>query len=414
MTLAELKQKRAKIAAEMRSLHESIGDAAWTDEQRSRWESMKADLKQHDEKIDREEQLRQTEQRYVETNTDDLAARARQAAALTGGAPATGSDDERRSAAFDRFVREGLGELSPEERQIMSEMRAQAAGVGDKGGYTVPKTFLARVIESMVSYGGIAGVSQILVTDGGNPIEWPVGLGVDEEGELIGENTDAAEGDVEFGMGSLGSHKLSSKVIRVSNELLGDSGIDIEGFLAGRIGSRIGRAESRLIVQGTGVGTPAQPKGLEQSVIITRNTAAATKVTWQEVNTLIHAVDPAYRNAPQFRLAFNDQTLQVLEELVDGQGRPLWLPGLDASAPPMILKQRYVVDQAIAGIAAGAKFMYAGDFSQFVIRRVRYMAIKRLVERFAEYDQTGFLAFHRFGCVLQDLSAMAALVGKPA
>ncbi len=34
MTLAELKQLRAKIASEMRSLHESIGDATWTDEQR--------------------------------------------------------------------------------------------------------------------------------------------------------------------------------------------------------------------------------------------------------------------------------------------------------------------------------------------------------------------------------------------
>lgn len=408
MTLAELKQKRAKIASEMRSLHETIGDASWGDEQRSRWEAMKGDLKQLDEQIEREELVRDTEQRFVESDAGAAAAAA--AARAAGTVP----QDERRAQVFDRFLRVGLGEMNSEERQLLQEARAQAAGVGVAGGYTVPKTFLARVIESLVAYGGIASVSQILATDGGEPIEWPTSNGALEEGELLGENGEATEDDAEFGMGSLGAHKLSSKVIRVSNELLADSGIDIEAFLAGRIASRVGRAEARLLVQGNGTGTPVQPKGLAASVTLAKNTANAAKFTWQEVNGLIHAVDPAYRNAPQFRLAFNDRTLQALEELVDGQGRPLWLPGLDASAPPMILKQRYVVDQAIADIGAGTKFMFAGDFNQFVIRRVRYMAIKRLVERYAEFDQTGFLAFHRFGCVLQDGSAIAALQGKPA
>ncbi|MGA3888711.1 phage major capsid protein [Ralstonia nicotianae] len=414
MTLAELKQKRAKIAAEMRSLHDNIGEAAWNDEQRSRWEAMRADLKPLDEQIAREEELRSAEQRFVESNADDLARQARQAAAAAAAGTGAATDDERRSAAFGRFLREGLGELSAEERRALQELRAQGASAPDKGGYTVPRTFLAKVVEQLVTYGGIASVMQNLTTDGGEPIDWPVALGVEEEGELLGENDSATEDDIDFGSGSLGAHKLSSKVIRVSNELLGDSSIDMEAFLAGRIASRIGRAESRLLVQGTGAGKPLQPRGLAASVAITKNTANAAKLTWQEVNTLIHAVDPAYRNAPMYRLAFNDQTLQVLEELVDANGRPLWLPGLDSSAPPTILKRQYVIDQAIDDIGAGKKFMYGGDFNQFILRRVRYMAIKRLVERYAEYDQVGFLAFHRFGCVLQDASAVAALVGKPA
>ncbi|WP_197386079.1 phage major capsid protein, partial [Ralstonia pseudosolanacearum] len=109
------------------------------------------------------------------------------------------------------------------------------------------------------------------------PIDWPVPLGVAEEGELLGENESATEDDIDFGSGSLGAHKLSSKVIRVSNELLSDSSIDMETFLAGRIASRIGRAESRLLVQGTGAGKPLQPKGLAASVAITKSTANAAK-----------------------------------------------------------------------------------------------------------------------------------------
>ena len=45
---------------------------------------------------------------------------------------------------------------------------------------------------------------------------------------------------------------------------------------------------------------------------------------------------------------------------------------------------------AIPDIAAGAKFAYFGDFNRFIVRRVTYMTLKRLVERYAEYDQTGF------------------------
>ncbi|CAB3847300.1 hypothetical protein LMG2828_01757 [Achromobacter piechaudii] len=407
MTLAELKQKRARIAAEMRTFHDAQGETAWGDEQRSKWDGMKADLKKLDEQIQREEELRDTEQRFVEDNAGKLAA---EAAAAAG----QGSPDEQRSQAFIKFVRHGAAELTLEERKMLQEARAQGVTGPEKGGYTVPTTFLAKVQESMKQYGGIASVAQVLVTDGGNPIEWPTSDGTNDEGELIGENTDAGEKDVEFGMDALGAHKLTSKVIRVSNELLSDSGIDMETYLAGRIASRIGRAESRLIVMGTGVGAPAQPKGLAASASVGKQTSAAGAFTWKEVNGLIHSIDPAYRNAPKFRLAFNDATLQALEEMEDGNGRPLWIPGLDASAPARLLKYQYVIDQAIPSVAAGAKFMFAGDFDQFILRRVRYMVLKRLVERYAEFDQTGFLAFHRFGCVLQDTAAIKALQGKAA
>lgn len=411
MTLAEMQQARARIASEMRSFHDKQGDAAWGDEQRSKWDGMKAELKALDEKIQRETELRETEQRYVEQNASDTAAQAR----LQNGEQ---TDAERRAQVFDRFVRVGLGEMSAEERQLLSESRAQGAATPDRGGYTVPTTFLTRVQESMAAYGGIASVSQIIVTDNGAPIGWATSDGTNDVGELLGENTETAEGDVEFGFGELGAHRLSSKVIRVSNELLNDSGIDMEAYLAGRIASRIGRGEAKYLVQGTGAAaagnSPAQPKGLAASAAVGKVTASAAQFTWQEANGLIHSVDPAYRAAPQFRLAFNDATLQMFEEMVDGQNRPLWIPGLDASAPARILKYQYVVDQAIADVGAGASFMFAGDFSQFVVRRVKYMVLKRLVERYAECDQTGFLAFHRFGCVLQDTAAIKALQGKPA
>ncbi|EAA1524077.1 phage major capsid protein, partial [Salmonella enterica subsp. enterica] len=135
-------------------------------------------------------------------------------------------------------------------------------------------------------------------------------------------------------------------------------------------------------------------------------------VKWQEILALKHSIDPAYRRGPKFRLAFNDNTLKLISEMEDGQGRPLWLPDIVGVAPASVLNVPYVIDQEIDDIGAGKKFMFCGDFNRFIIRRVRYMILKRLVERYAEYDQTGFLAFHRFDCILEDTSAIKALVGK--
>lgn len=405
--LHELQEKRRNIAAQMRTLHDKIGDNAWTDEQRTEWNKMKTELDGVDAVISREEELRSMDEKFVK---EQEAAEAEKRAKHDG--EKTKTVDEMRAQAFNAFLRNGLGELSQEERQALAEMRAQGVGVNDKGGYTVPKEMQARIVEQMKAYGGIAQVAQILTTSDGRTIEWITADGTTEEGELIGENTAATEADTSFGIANLGAKKLSSKIIRVSNELLQDSAINIESYLADRIAQRIGRAEAKYLIQGTGAGTPAQPKGLAASVTGTTAAKVAGKVDWLDINALLHSVDPAYRDVGNSRLAFNDNTFKVLKEMVDAQNRPLWLPDVAGVAPSTILGKQYVIDQGIADIAKDAKFLYFGDFNRFVVRRVAYMTLKRLVERYAEFDQTAFLAFHRFDCVLEDTSAIKALIGK--
>lgn len=407
MKLHEMQQKRNTIAADMRALHDKIGDNAWTEEQRTEWNNAKSELKKLDEAIAREEELRALDDDEVRGREKEERNK------LNKNNPGT-PQDEQRAAVFDSFIRRGIGDLSTEEQQIMREMRAMGEGQADKGGYTVPVQMMNQVIESMKAYGGIANIAQVMYTSNGQEIDWPTSDGTAEEGELIGENTAATELDTSFGSVSVGAKKLSSRIIRVSNELLQDSAINMEAFLANRIGERIGRTESRLIVQGTGSGSPVQPKGLNSAVTGTVAAAKSNTFTWQEMNKLKHAVDPAYRRGPKFRFAFNDNTLELIEEMVDSQGRPLWLPSVAGGTPATVLQVPYEIDQAIADIGSGNKFIFCGDFSRFLIRRVRYMSLKRLVERYAEYDQVGFLAFYRFDTALEDVAAIKALVGGAA
>lgn len=405
MKLHEMKEKRNTIAKQMRSLHDNIGEGAWSEEQRKQWKDAKTELDGLDQRINREEELRRLDQHHIDEKEQEQRQQQQ--------TPETQSQ-KRRAQAFDRFLRHGLGEMSAEEKQALRELRAQGTSPDEKGGYTVPTQMRNAIVEAMKAYGGISSVAQILSTANGQPIEWATSDGTTEEGELLGENSAASEEDVTFGTANLGAKKLSSKIIRVSNELLQDSGVDIEAFLAARIAQRIGRGEAKYLVQGTGTGTPQQPKGLVASVTGTVASASATAFTWKEMNALKHAIDPAYRGGPQSRWAFNDATLELIEEMEDGQGRPLWLPSIAGGTPATVLNIPYVVDQAIDSIGAGKKFIFCGDFNRFILRRVTYMTLKRLVERYAEYDQTAFLAFHRFDCVLEDAAAIKALVGKPA
>lgn len=409
MKLHELIQKRDTIVRQMRDIHDKIGENTWSEEQRTEWNKAKTELETIDAQIARENELRELDKKAVLDQEQEN---------RNGKANLEDAEKDLRGKVFDKFLRHGIVEMSNEERSVLRELRAQGVDPDNKGGYTVPTQMQARIVESMKAFGGIASVSQILTTLNGQAIEWATADGTAEEGELLGENSAASEEDTAFGTASLGAKKLSSKIIRVSNELLQDSGVDIESYLARRIADRIGRGEAKYLISGTGTsagtGKPVQPKGLSTSVTGTVSTAAAAKVTWQEILSLKHALDPAYRGGSSFRLAFNDNTLKLISEMTDAQNRPLWLPDIVGVAPASVLNVPYVIDQGIDDIGAGKKFMFCGDFNRFIIRRVSYMVLKRLVERYAEYDQTGFLAFHRFDCILEDTAAIKALVGKSA
>jgi HK97 family phage major capsid protein len=205
MALHELKQKRNTIAADMRALHEKIGDTAWTDEQRTQWGAMKSELDALDAQIAREEELRRQDQTYIE----DQEGEQRQQQGNHGDPQQQAS--ERRAAAFNGFLRRGVAELSAEERQALRELRAQGTSPDEQGGYTVPTQFQNRIVESMRAYGGIASISQILTTATGQDIAWSTSDGTTEEGELLAENTAASEGDTTFGTAILGAKNSPPK-----------------------------------------------------------------------------------------------------------------------------------------------------------------------------------------------------------
>lgn len=413
MGIEALVNKRNKLAADMRDLNTKAEteDRSFTSEERTQWDAMVADISALDERIARAKTMGQF---------DDIDEPVRRLPDDMGGDDAHRSQDDDGQLTYEAvhrdYMRHGMGGLSQEERSVMmggqadmsaAELRALGVGTGSAGGFTVPEGFGGRIIETMKQFGGVINVANILETGTGNDLPFPTNDDTGNVGELLAENAEADTQDPTFGQATLKAFKFSSKIVRTSLELLQDNEVDLEGYLANIMGKRIGRAASAYYCTGTGT---AQPQGIAAGASNTATAAGASAITFADMLDLEHNVDPAYRVPGACRYLFNDATLKALKAIVDGDGRPLWLPSVADSAPATINGHGYQIDQGMPDVGTGNRSVVFGDMDAFTVRLVMAINMLRLTERYAEFGQVGFLAFARSDSRIMDQAGIAALV----
>jgi HK97 family phage major capsid protein len=232
-------------------------------------------------------------------------------------------------------------------------------------------------------------------TDSGNDLPVPTSDDTGNVGELLTENTQAAEQDVTFGQKVLKAYVWSSKQVRVSYQLLQDSAIDMNAFLGRKLGERIGRAQAPYWISGTGV---SQPEGILTG-ISTTTAGAAAALDYDDFVNIEHAVDPAYRNSPSTGYVLSDDALKKTRLVKDLQDRPLWMPmamaGFEGGFPATINGFPYWVDVNLPAATTGLTPLVFGDLSYYWARDVVGVQLLRLTERYADFLQVGFLAFAR-------------------
>jgi HK97 family phage major capsid protein len=272
------------------------------------------------------------------------------------------------------------------------ERRAQSIGTTTAGGFTVPEGFIRSLEAALLTFGGMREVATVIRTDGVGDLPIPTANDTAQKGVILAENAQVAEQDITFGQLVLKSFKYSSKLIRVSVELLADSAIDIESFIGTSLGERIGRITNDHFT--TGAGTTL-PFGIvpQATAGVTGAAGTATSVTIDNLVDLQHSVDPAYRTGA--RWMFHDSSLKAIKKLKDTQGRQLWTAGLAVAEPDTILGHGYVINNSMAVMAANARSILFGALNKYWIRDVVGITLLRLDERYADFHQVGFLAFSR-------------------
>lgn len=407
--MQELQEQRNSLAKQIKEHGDNQPN--WTAEDREKWDTLNDEYNQIDEQRNKLQ-----EELDVQARLDSLAEnRDRKEFEDRKAGRAVITEQLHRDAFRGWAQSGGSGDVSPEARDAMKavginagskyfdiglrgggfsangfgrEYRAQSVGTTTAGGHLVPVDMADAIERALLEHGGIRRVSNILRTEDGISIDVPMVDDTSNSATLLAENTQDSEQDVTYGNITLNSYKLTSNIVRVSHELLRDSRWDMNEHLGSLLGERIGRGISSYSATGTG---SSQPEGFVTGSTLGVTAASTTAVTFDEVIDLIDAVDPAYHMSASFGIAMNSATKTAIRKLKDSNNQYLWQPGLTGRDPDTILGVPVIVIPEMASMAANAKSIVCGDFSKFTIRELPIRLV-RMPERYADYDQVGFVA----------------------
>jgi HK97 family phage major capsid protein len=417
--LKQLLEEKGKLVAKLRALTDKdTGDYQWSAEDEAEYKRLNAEYDKLNARIER---LQRTE------------TVSRGATAAEGGSGQTiGRDnvagdnarptptENQRALAIQAWCRSQYGlELTAEHEEacritginprrgdldlslrresyshVRTELRAGLnVGTASAGGYTIPQGFVNNLEIALLQFGGVRRVADVIRTTEGNDLPWPTVNDTGNTGELLSEATSIGSSvDPTFGQLVLQAFKYSSKLVLVSAELLQDSAFDLVSFLGSALGERIGRIQNTHFTTGDGT---SKPKGIVVASALGVTAASATAITADELINLQHSVDPAYRSMPGVGWMMKDSTLAHIRKMKDGQDRYLWQPGLTDGVPDRLLNSPVTVNQQMDAIATAKKTVLYGAFSKYKVRDVATIRLRRLVERYADTDQEGFVAFMR-------------------
>lgn len=313
------------------------------------------------------------------------------------------ASDADEDEAFRTYCTGGYSALSPAQMEAHVERAARldpdlratmSTGTGSEGGYVIPEGFQNRLEIAALAYGGgmsDPAVVNVLRTATGNPLPIPTSDDTSNTGERVADNAQVAALDVAFGQVMLNAYLYSSKVVKVPVALMQDSAFDMNSFLAGRLGERIGRIWAVDLT--VGAGTTGIPNGIVTASAVGKVAAGAAAITELELIDLEHSVDPAYRIGARYM--FSDSVLKILRKLVDGDSRPVFQAGMASGSYDTIHGYPFTINQQIPQPTTGLKSVVFGNLQKYQTRIALGMTLLRLVERYADYLQIGFLAFAR-------------------
>lgn len=323
-------------------------------------------------------------------------------------------EQETERRRFLAYVTGNFSRLNDEDRRVMAQRTQGAGSVGTPGagGYTVAPEFMRDLLIAQRAFGGMRGAARVISTDTGADLPWPTMDDTANVATIVAENTAGVAGtDLGFGSKTLKSWTYRSGYLPISIELLQDSAFDFDVLIRDALALRFARGQNAHFTTGNGT---TQPEGVIIGATVGKTGAAGqvTSVTTDDLIDLEHSVDPAYRQGSAFMM--HDSTFKALKKLKDAEDRPLFLPGFTVGAADTILGYPVRINQDMAAMAANAKSLAFGNFSNYVIRDVLGLRVTRLNERFAENGQIAFIAFQRTDGRLVSASSPIKLYANPA
>lgn len=386
------------------------------------WEGAKALL---DTAAAEKRELSAEEEQSYARMTEDLNTLRAQADKLTeDAASAKAAEESLRALASQRQERTGNVEgkdelrsfLKGETREFVArptaeEQRDLTKGSATAGGNTVPTSFYGQLWAHLIETANIVNYATVIRTDSGETLEIPTTT-AHSSGALIAEGGTLTESDPAFAKRSLGAYKYALS-IQVANELVKDTGVDLEGYLAMQAGRAVGNALGTHLITGTG---SSQPTGIMTSTTlgVTGSASLSGAFTADNLIDLYYSVIAPYRNSRSAAWLAKDSTLATARKLKDTTNQYLWAPGL-AGAGDTILGKPVVTDPNVDAVALSAKSLAFGDLSAYHVRLAGGIRFERSDDFAFQSDLVTFRCIVRGDGILVDQTgAVKHFIGNAA
>ncbi len=336
------------------------------------------------------------------THDELTAASNRPSGAMTGAGEDRSEDEKKaemelRKSAFMKYIRYGNGEAG---RSMMSpeESRALSQSSDSDGGFLVPVDFENELITQAFDEAAIRPLANVKPTS-----RDVVQLGAISKPVVAWGNADIAISPQEL---EAGGERITIFPVRgmtaIHNDTMDDAVANIWAELLDQFSMAIAEAEDDAFATGAGNNSPqgviAHPSVLA-NYRPTKVAAALSDASNDGVQALIsvlYALKKTYRRNATW--AMNSGTEAEVRKLKNSNGDYLWQPPVQAGAPPTLLGRPFVNPEGMPDIAANSYPIVCGDFKKgYNIRDRSGVTVRRLLERYAEYDQTGFVVKRRTG-----------------
>lgn len=397
----QLTERRNRVWEQAKALADLAANEnrAFSGEEEANWTSLNSELDALDRRI---KAVIDGEQRAKDA--EDAMTRLSGGQRKAGGQADAGGDELRAWANGQggRFYE--VNPTGPVNFRDLSKLSAAA------GGNTVPTSFYDRLVAHLIQTSAIlqAGAT-VLNTASGENLQIPKTT-AHSTAAIVTEAGAITESDPAFGQVTLGAFKYGT-MIQVSRELLTDTGVDLEGYLAMQAGRALGNAFGAHAITGTGT---TQPRGIvaDATVGVTGPTGTATTfgnqaTVGQGADLLIdlfHSVIAPYRASSGAGWVLNDTTAGMVRKIKTTQGDYIWQPSIVAGTPDMILNKPVYTDPNVATPAANAKSVIFGDISQYFVRLAGGVRFERSDEFAFSSDLVTFRALMRADAALVDLT----------
>jgi len=388
LTIQETYDARARVVKEQQELNDLVQarDGAFTPEEQEKWDKADVDFNAFTDTIKRAEELRAKEM-LLDQRIDEHVEKTQK----EKGAPAANhrASDEYR-AAMRGYLN---GSPGPDE------FRAMQSELDVSGGYfTVSEQLASGIIQAVDNLHGLrsfATIHSLPTAVSLGAVSWDTDL---DDPVPVGEIGAVTESTGErVGKRHLNPH-MSDLLLKISNQLLRQSFIDIEGFLATRFAYGFNDLDDVAFM--TGNGTAMDSLGLftasAEGITTGRDFNTDMAVDNVSATGLIGAQmnqKAQYRNRPSTAWIFSRGGIRRIRQLATGDFDYIWRPGLTAQEPDELLGNQYIESENASDTwTTGLYVGIYGDLSFYWIAEVANMQLQRLSELYAENHQTGLLA----------------------